>query len=124
MDYRLSPMMRMPNMTAKRISTAFDLRVFLISQLEMEMAVYKLAPAKGGSKLRELGPNPGDNVIVNRQAGHLSAEQMPMSQLVDILRGEPKRPVLDATGIKGVFDVKLDWAPDAVAGGGPCRKSF
>jgi len=80
----------------------------------MEMSVYKLFAAKGGSKLRELGPNPGNNVIIDRRVGHLSAQQMPMSQLVEILRGELKRPVLDATGIKGVFDVRLDWAPDAV----------
>jgi hypothetical protein len=53
----------------------------------MEMPVYKLAAAKGGSKFRELGPHPGDNMIVNRYAGHRSAKQMPMSQLVDILRG-------------------------------------
>jgi uncharacterized protein (TIGR03435 family) len=76
-----------------------------------EMDVYRLVVAKGGSKIRELGPNPGDNVVVNRRQGHLSAEQMPMSQLIGILRGELKRPVLDETGIKGVFDVELDWRP-------------
>jgi uncharacterized protein (TIGR03435 family) len=78
-----------------------------------EMSVYSLMIGKGGSKIREVGPNPGDNVVVDRRPGHLSAQQMPMSQLVEILRGELRRPVLDLTGIKGVFDIKLDWAPEA-----------
>jgi uncharacterized protein (TIGR03435 family) len=38
-----------------------------------------------------------------------------MSQLTGILTGELKRPVLDETGIKGVFDVALDWTPESVA---------
>jgi uncharacterized protein (TIGR03435 family) len=80
-----------------------------------EMSVYRLVIGKAGSKIKELGPNPGDNVFVKRQPGHLSAEQMPMSQLTGILRGELKRPVLDATGIEGVFDITLDWAPESTA---------
>lgn len=78
-----------------------------------EMSVYRLTAAKGGLKLRELGPNRGDNVVVQRAPGHLSAEQMPMSQLVSISRGELKRPVIDEAGVKGVFNVALDWAPAA-----------
>lgn len=77
-----------------------------------EMLVYRLVIGKNGSKIRELGPSQHENVVVNRRPGHLSAEQMPMSQLISILRGELKRPVLEMTGIQGVFDVKLDWAPD------------
>jgi len=95
-------------MTRALLSSRFKLSLHLGST---EMAVYRLVVAKGGSKIRELGPNPGDNVVVNRRQGHLSAEQMPMSQFIGILRGELKRPVLDATGIRGVFDVELDWAP-------------
>ena len=36
-----------------------------------------------------------------------------MTQLVTILRGELRRPVLDATGIRGVFDITFDWAPES-----------
>lgn len=43
---------------------------------------------------------------------HLSAKQMPISQLVDILAGQLDRPVIDLTGIRGVFDVTLDWTPE------------
>jgi hypothetical protein len=36
------------------------------------MPVYQFVIAKAGSKIKELGPNPGDNVFVKRQGGHLS----------------------------------------------------
>lgn len=80
-----------------------------------DFAVYRLVVGKSGSKINELGPNPGDNVVVDRRPGHLSAEQMPMSQLANILKRQLGRPVLDMTGIKGVIDVKLDRAPDSRA---------
>jgi uncharacterized protein (TIGR03435 family) len=103
---------RIHTMTQALLAARFKLT---LHRTTTEMSVYRLVVAKTGSKIKELGPNPGDNVFVKRQAGHLSAEQMPMSQLTGILRGELKRPVLDATGIKGVFDVALDWAPESVA---------
>jgi uncharacterized protein (TIGR03435 family) len=78
-----------------------------------EMSVYKLVLGKTGSKIRETGPSRNENVFVERRPGHLSAQDMPMSQLITILRGELKRPVLDGTDIKGIFDIKLDWAPES-----------
>ena len=77
-----------------------------------ELPVYALVVAKNGSKIRELGPNPGDNVKVDSRRGHLSAQQMPMSQLVEILGSQMDRPLLDMTGIQGIFDVTLDWSPE------------
>jgi uncharacterized protein (TIGR03435 family) len=35
-----------------------------------------------------------------------------MVQLIEILNDILKRPILDETGIKGIFDITLDWAPD------------
>jgi uncharacterized protein (TIGR03435 family) len=79
----------------------------------VEISVYRLVIWKSGSKIRELGPDPGDNVLIDRRPGHLSAKQMPMKQLVTILTRELRWPVLDATGIRGVFDITLDWAPES-----------
>src|SRR6185312_6424878 len=78
-----------------------------------EMPVYGLVTAKSGSKLQELGPNPGDNVMADIQRGHLSAKKMQMSQLALILGDQMDRPVVDFTGIRGVFDVTLDWSPES-----------
>lgn len=36
-----------------------------------------------------------------------------MSELLGILTRELGHPVLDRTGIKRVFDITLDWAPEA-----------
>lgn len=35
-----------------------------------------------------------------------------MARLAEILAGRLGRPVLNLTGINGVFDVKLKWTPD------------
>ena len=78
-----------------------------------EKLVYTLGPAKGGVKIKELGPSRNENVMVDRRAGHLAAQEMPMSQLVSILRSELHRPVLDETGVKGIFNVALEWSPES-----------
>ena len=78
-----------------------------------ELPAYALVVGKNGSLIRELGPNPGENVVVDWRRGHLSAKMMPMSQLVELLSNLIQRPVLDQTGIKGIFDVTLDWEPDS-----------
>jgi uncharacterized protein (TIGR03435 family) len=96
-------------MTQTLLADRFKLELHRDSK---ELPVYALVPAKGGAKLRELGPNPGDMVKTHRSAGHLAAQQMPMVQLIEILNDILKRPILDETGIKGIFDITLDWAPD------------
>lgn len=83
-----------------------------------EMSVYVLSAAKTGSKIHETGPSRNENVRLDRREGHLSAKDMPMSQLVAVLRGELRKPVLDQTGIKGIFDITLDWAPETPARSG------
>ena len=98
-------------MTRRLLAERFKLEFHRSST---EMPVYRLAVWKGGAKIKETGPNPGDNVVIDRSSGHLSAKSMPMSQLVSILTSELRRPVLDETGIQGVFDVALDWAPESL----------
>jgi uncharacterized protein (TIGR03435 family) len=100
----------MRRMTRTLLGERFKLT---LRQEKRELPVFGLVVAKTGSKIRELGPNPGDNVVADYRWGHLSAKQMPMSQLVDILGGQLDRPVLDLTGIQGVFDIKLDWTPES-----------
>lgn len=98
---------RIHTMTQTLLADRFRLT---LHRATAEMSVYALVAAKTGAKIKELGPNPGDNVLIDRCPGHLAAKQMPMSQLVGIRRSELKQPVLDETGIKGVFDIALDWA--------------
>jgi uncharacterized protein (TIGR03435 family) len=99
----------MRRMTRKLLAERFKVT---LHREKNDLPVFGLVVAKTGSKIKELGPNPGDMVKTNQRRGHLSAQQMPMSQLVDILGDYLDRPVLDLTDIKGVFDVTLDWAPE------------
>jgi uncharacterized protein (TIGR03435 family) len=79
-----------------------------------EMPVYVLIPAKGGLKLGSIGPPSKDWVRAQVGYGSLQAKEMPTAQLLSILGGIVHREVLDESGIKGVFDIKLEWAPDDV----------
>jgi len=37
---------------------------------------------------------------------------MPFSKFADFLTGIADRPVIDTTGITGVYDFNLEWSPD------------
>jgi uncharacterized protein (TIGR03435 family) len=80
-----------------------------------EMPVYMLRSAKGGAKISRAGPPSSDWVRATIRRGELKAQQMPMAQLLSILGGILEREVLDETGIDGVFDINLEWAPDEAA---------
>jgi uncharacterized protein (TIGR03435 family) len=63
----------------------------------------KLPPAKPEA---EATP-PGTQV-----RGRISHNRMPMQQLAALLSRFERQTVVDATGLRGFFEVKLDWAPD------------
>jgi uncharacterized protein (TIGR03435 family) len=65
-----------------------------------------------GPKFQVSGPDPGFNVKVAWGQGQLAAQKLPVRQLVAILSGLVEVPLVDKTGLTGVFDVKLVWAPD------------
>jgi uncharacterized protein (TIGR03435 family) len=80
-----------------------------------EMAVYALLAAKSGVKLIRTGPPSEYWVRTAGGRGNLTAQQMPMDQLLSILGKALHREVLDESGIDGVFDIRLEWAPDGAA---------
>ena len=80
-----------------------------------EMSVYALLPAKGGVKLLRTGPASEYWVRTAGGKGSLTAQKMPMDQFLSILGKALHREVLDESGIDGVFDIKLDWAPEGTA---------
>jgi len=93
-----------------------------------EMPAYILTVAKGGSKLRLTGsedcvpfdstkPNPeavpnvcGNNHVARNNVW--TANHISMRDVTVALSGVMRRPVIDQTGIKGTFDVHLQWADD------------
>jgi uncharacterized protein (TIGR03435 family) len=80
-----------------------------------EFPIYVLVVAKNGPKLKKADPG-GDDMSSKR--GHVTARSVSMARLADFL-ARPRtglgRPVVDKTGLDGVFDFTLDWTPDSDA---------
>jgi len=51
--------------------------------------------------------------------GISSGGGMPIAQLVTLLSQQTGRPVFDKTGLTGIYDFTLKYAPDSAQGGGP-----
>jgi uncharacterized protein (TIGR03435 family) len=76
-----------------------------------ELPVYALVVAKGGSKLR---PSSGGNGLqmTSGGMGEIHFQGTPMSTLAATLTWMVDRPVLDRTGLTGIYDLSLNWTPD------------
>lgn len=76
--------------------------------------VYTLAVAKGGSKLPEAKKEEKSGVTAGAEAGRLqlTLQKQPMAGLANTLANMLGNPVLDQTGLTGMYDFKLDYAPD------------
>lgn len=73
---------------------------------------YVLVVAKNGFKLKETTDDGSPNFSSNR--GKLTTHEISMELLARNLSGILNSPVVDMTGIKGVFDLTLEWTPDEV----------
>lgn len=81
------------------------------------LPIYNLVTAKSGLKLTGVD-NTGSS-STNSNNGRLTAKGVSMSALAVFLSQTMERPVLDATGIPGVFDFKLEWSQQDVAAKAP-----
>jgi uncharacterized protein (TIGR03435 family) len=77
-----------------------------------QVPMYALA-GKNGSKLKEVEFG---HSSTSAAPGHLTAQKIPMSKLADFLAGQLGSPVTDMTGMRGVFDFTLEWAPETRTG--------
>lgn len=80
-----------------------------------ELTEYALVVAKNGPKLKKVDPGSGDRTS---SRGYLSAKRTSMGGLANFLAGPNVRlgrPVVDKTGLDGVFDFELNWAPESSA---------
>lgn len=82
------------------------------------MPVYAMTLAKGGPKFQE-SETEGPFVIDRKNPLVLSAHHARMSDVAQGISGELSRPVVDATGLTGRYEIHMDVTPYlARAGGG------
>ena len=74
-----------------------------------ELPVYALLVGKGGLKAKEVEWTFGG---VSSSRGRLVSKSTTMESLATILSRQLDRPVLNMTGIKGHYDVRLEWTPE------------
>ena len=102
---------RLRNLLADR----FQLKIHRESK---EEPVYTLQVAKGGPKFKESeAGGPGGRMRMGR--GELNGEGVGMDFVVQALGNQVRRTVIDKTGLKAKYDIKLTWTPDGPQGFGP-----
>jgi len=75
-----------------------------------ELPGYALVMGKNGPQLHEV--ELAGKGWVRNGVGRLNGQEVSMARLAEGLSGRLGWPVLDQTGLKGVFDLKLEWTPD------------
>jgi uncharacterized protein (TIGR03435 family) len=124
-----TPQGQIPSMLQTLLAERFRLAVRRESRMTR---VYALVPAKGGPKLKrfeaESSLSPGgppmlasaplimsSNGALGICCGKAKLNKVSMAGFASLLSAETDRPVQDATGIEGEYEISLEWTPD---GGG------
>jgi len=89
-----------------------------------ELPVYALVVAKGGPKLTptpapQAGDKPHGQMIHMNGRGDLTATDVPVSLLADVLSRQPEtngRVVVDKSGLTGNYSWNLKWTPESPGG--------
>jgi uncharacterized protein (TIGR03435 family) len=87
-----------------------------------ELPFYALVIDKNGPKIHaeELPGPAGQTPFRMTGSGHLTGAKVSADMLVKVLSDQLGRFIKDQTGLRGVFDFTLDWAPDTnIQFGGP-----
>ena len=77
------------------------------------ISAFALVVAKGGSKLHE---SAGPRTYHTGRQGLIEGNQWSMTELADALAGLLGDPVANQTGLRAIYDLKLEWTPDAALG--------
>jgi uncharacterized protein (TIGR03435 family) len=77
-----------------------------------EFPVYGLLVAKNGPKFKEVEDTGGQSTNSNR--GRFIGKRCSMASFAAYLARQMERPVVDMTGLTGVFDLKLNFTPENV----------
>jgi|ERR1017187_4276727 uncharacterized protein (TIGR03435 family) len=100
-------MQQFPSMLQKLLEQRFQLKYHRESRV---LPAYALVTAGGGLKIHPSQTAKG--ATTQSGPGHLESHECSLPSLADSLSGSVDRPVVDETGVPGVFDITLDWAVD------------
>jgi uncharacterized protein (TIGR03435 family) len=106
-----APEQRVPQMFQALLNERFKLAFHRETRV---LPVYALRVAKGGPKLQTAESASGIQSDTNSTGLHVDAKCSLLS-FAEFLSLRLGRPVLDRTGLSGVFEIKAEWAPDPVA---------
>jgi uncharacterized protein (TIGR03435 family) len=120
-----APREQIPVMLQTLLADRFKLTVHREKKV---MPMYALVAGKSGPKLKQEDAEAGLRISMGPNGRHLSGK-VSLARLADSLSNWMDRPVLDMTGIKGIFEIDLEWMPDesepaprfALGAGGPGR---
>ena len=79
---------------------------------QQELSWLALIPDKNGPKIREAVPDSASPGNTTAAPGRILSSQMSMERLATLLSRFQHETVVDLTGLKGSFEVKLEWTPD------------
>lgn len=99
-----------PAMMQTLLAERFQLAVHRESK---EMPAYALVAGKSGPKLQQVEPG-GTSMNTGGKNGaqHIQADRVSMAQLAETLARIVEHPVVDQTGLKGVYKLNLEYSAD------------
>jgi uncharacterized protein (TIGR03435 family) len=83
-----------------------------------QLSVYVLSVAKAGPKLTKSGADPNSPPGMGGPPGTMMMRNGSMEEFAQVMQAVLDRPVLDQTGLKDRYDLKLRWTPDESQYGG------
>ena len=106
----------------KRVATMLEERFGLVLREESkDLPVYVLKVSPKGIKMKDVTATPKSPMMKSPRSGELHASSYPMGFLADGLARYVDRPVLDETGLTGLYDFDLSWTPET--GPGPAQQA-
>ena len=97
-----------PQMLQRMLAERFQLKVHRDSR---DANVYQLTVARGGLKISP-EEDADSKARANVARGKIIGQKISMAQLANMLSTALGQTVADGTGVKGHFDVHLEWTPD------------
>jgi uncharacterized protein (TIGR03435 family) len=97
----------------RMLQTLLADRLKLVVQREQRpFSFLALVAAKGGPKIVEAGDDVGAAAQNTAFRGRIAGERMPLRVLAELLSRFERQLVVDKTGLRGRYRLKLEWAAD------------